>query len=194
MKRRAPGADPGGNGFLTHLLTQEGYQGYGIDQCRRRLWELFPAPCDLRELTFSPATMPRVEGVDWILGNHPDELTLWIPVLAARSHANFFIIPCCFFQLDGRKFTWGNEALGRYQTYCQHVLEHCVRCGFVPETEMLRIPSTKNLCIVGRQRKGSGEGEEGLDPAVEAEVAGIAFQPRISDRDKTLARLGRHGP
>lgn len=30
-----------GNGFLTHILSQEGYSGYGVDMTRRKLWDAF---------------------------------------------------------------------------------------------------------------------------------------------------------
>ena len=32
-----------------------------------------------------PSLDTRFSGVDWILGNHSDELTPWIPVIAALS-------------------------------------------------------------------------------------------------------------
>ena len=46
------------------------------------------------------------ENVDWILGNHTDELTPWIPVIAARSKANFWLLPCCFFDFFSK---WNND-------------------------------------------------------------------------------------
>jgi len=30
-----------GNGFLTYILTQEGYHGFGIDQSKRKTWNLY---------------------------------------------------------------------------------------------------------------------------------------------------------
>lgn len=73
-----------GNGFLVHLLNQEGYTGYGVDISRRKSWTSFEGS-DLRQECIIPSEC--VYDVDWVIGNHPDELTLWIPIIAARSNA-----------------------------------------------------------------------------------------------------------
>lgn len=86
-----------GNGFLTYLLTAEGYNGYGIDMSKRKIWNLF-GDCDLQERPIIPNK--EVFDCNWVIGNHPDELTLWIPIMALRSNASFVIIPCCFHELS----------------------------------------------------------------------------------------------
>lgn len=43
----------------------------------------------------------------FLIGNHADELTPWVPVLASvtPSCAGFVNIPCCAWKLDGTRFT-----------------------------------------------------------------------------------------
>ena len=41
--------------------------------------------CDiLKEGSIIPSDKTLFPGVDWLIGNHSDELTPWIPVIAAR--------------------------------------------------------------------------------------------------------------
>lgn len=37
-----------------------------------------------QEYSFTPSDRNLFSGYDWIIGNHSDELTPWIPVIAAR--------------------------------------------------------------------------------------------------------------
>ena len=48
-----------------------------------------------REIT--PRDSSLDPSADWLIGNHSDELTPWIPVMAARTSlsCNFFLLPCC---------------------------------------------------------------------------------------------------
>ncbi|GAB7363215.1 hypothetical protein MBLNU230_g3497t1 [Neophaeotheca triangularis] len=54
-----------------------------------------------------------------------------------------------------------------YSTLCSYVSSLAEEVGFVPEREILRIPSTRNTCIIGRKRAiledsgGEGEGRGG---------------------------------
>lgn len=175
-----------GNGFLTFILSQEGYSGYGVDMTRRNLWNEFHG-ADLRgksydimkEETLNPTKL-ILQDADWIIGNHPDELTLWIPIIAARSISKFVIIPCCFHDLCGRKASDYDEKLGRYESYLIKVENFCRLCNFIPEKEVLRIPSTKNKAILCRERINSNWKVEDL----EAITSSIAFTPRKSDKEK----------
>ena len=69
-----------GNGLLVYLLNEEGHTGYGVDLRRRKIWSRFEN-VDLREEAVLPESTYKV---DWILGNHTDELTPWVPVISAR--------------------------------------------------------------------------------------------------------------
>lgn len=53
-----------------------------------------------------------------------------------------------------------------YSTLCSYVSALAEEVGFEAEKEMLRIPSTRNTCIVGRQRRSRASAED-LDPIEE---------------------------
>lgn len=125
-----------GNGFLTYLLHNEGFIGHGIDISKRDIWNLYPEDVRLnvdvvfpKDLVLDVTTgQPVTDEVKssgnvldlWIIGNHADELTPWIPVIAARSNhyatkayidenqarCKYFILPCCFHDFSGSKNTF----------------------------------------------------------------------------------------
>lgn len=176
-----------GNGFLTYLLIAEGYPGKGYDIQRRGIWDKYPpevTACLVQE-KIDPETYTCPD-VDWIIGNHSDELTPWIPAIAARSqrehdsdasnpgdeaadvgsrpaNPRFFLLPCCFFDFDGRKYCFGTTRRtfsvkdtgdGKYAQYLRYIERICVAFGFGIENEIerenLRIPSTKYIAFIGR--------------------------------------------
>lgn len=63
-----------GNGLLVYLLSQEGHRGYGIDLRKRKIWDQFSPSTDLREVTIIPSDQNLFSDVDWIIGNHSDEV------------------------------------------------------------------------------------------------------------------------
>jgi tRNASer (uridine44-2'-O)-methyltransferase len=69
-----------GNGFLVYLLTMEGYSGYGIDIRKRDIWDKYPPEVRLVEEPIYPES--SVYEVDYIIANHSDELTPWVPLIA----------------------------------------------------------------------------------------------------------------
>ena len=99
-------ADVGcGNGLLVYILTKEGFHGTGFDLRRRKIWDFFDAQdgCQLKVNTISPSpsNLDQFSDYDWIIGNHSDELTPWMPVMARRSNAKMFLLPCCPFEFYG---------------------------------------------------------------------------------------------
>lgn len=56
--------------------------GLGIDVRKRRIWSLYPPKVSnfLRE---EPVTPQSRFDAEWWIGNHSDELTPWIPLLAS---------------------------------------------------------------------------------------------------------------
>lgn len=168
-----------GNGFLSHILTNEGYTGFGIDLWKRKQWDKFPKTRLIEKAIDCPSEV--FDDVEWIIGNHPDELTLWIPIMAAKADCNFVIIPCCFHQLDGSKMTRYNQKLGRYLSYALQIEEQCKALGQKSEREYLRIPSTKNLCIVSRERA-----KFDVQDVISRLVKDVVFKLRKTDRQKTL--------
>ena len=126
-----------GNGFLVYLLASEGHRGKGIDIESRVLWKEYPQEIqdciEQRELVDASFD---ASGFDWIIGNHPDELTPWIPAIAAlaqkssglsKNESNHsdgketvlkkgvwaqprvLILPCCFYDFDGRTYAFGRR-------------------------------------------------------------------------------------
>ncbi|KAG8911944.1 tRNA(Ser) Um(44) 2'-O-methyltransferase [Tulasnella sp. 408] len=175
-----------GNGLLVHILVSMGYtDGFGIDVRARKTWELFPPETQsrLQVYSYDPTTIttssscpPLLRPGMFIIGNHTDEMTPWLPILATLCpDASFLSIPCCPWDLD-QKFVKprgfhkrsdklpAEEELERkleargpggstslYGTYLQWHLHEAFECGFDVETEVLRIPSSRNWALIGRR-------------------------------------------
>ncbi|VDN35456.1 unnamed protein product [Gongylonema pulchrum] len=115
-----------GNGLLVHLLKQNGVTGYGIDLRKRRIWANF-VETDLRERALNPEN-DIIENADFLIGNHTDELTPWIPIMAARSRSNFFLLPCCPFDFYGRFQKKSGDVSGSpYFSFLQFIRGICLR-------------------------------------------------------------------
>ncbi|MED6246371.1 hypothetical protein ATANTOWER_016951 [Ataeniobius toweri] len=137
-----------GNGLLVHILTNEGHPGKGIDVRRRRIWDMYGPQTVLEEKAITPSESFLFPGTDWLIGNHSDELTPWIPVIAARSSysCRFFVLPCCFFNFYG-KYQRRQCKKSQYKEYINFIAEVGQVCGFDTEEDCLRIPSTKRVGV-----------------------------------------------
>lgn len=146
-----------GNGLLVYILLQEGHSGYGIDLRKRKIWDQFPSGTDLRETAIIPSDDNLFPEVDWIIGNHSDELSPWIPVISARSSfsSKYFLLPCCAFEFSGAKFQ-KKANKSQYESFIDYLLIVSEVCGFA-DTKMdrLKIPSTKRICLIGSARSYS---------------------------------------
>lgn len=142
-----------GNGFLVYILIREGYQGYGYDVRRRKLWSLYPDNVSSRlyEQTIEPLKFNLPSNVDWLIGNHSDELSPWLPVLAATCHknANYFLLPCCAFEFSGKKYQRRNSSVSGYSDFCEYAEKISNICGFRTLKDRLKIPSTKRIALIG---------------------------------------------
>lgn len=182
----------------------------------RKSWSLWGPEVDLRTTTLSPPEMCLLgetkEGLtspdtspfpngSFLIGNHADELTPWIPLLASVTpHASFFNMPCCLHTFDAR-FTrqeykidetlleslphmkedvrafqaMSRDNGGRYAAYINYLAEMTMRAGWKPERESLRIPSTKAWAFIGRKRVWDGHSDE-VEKEVEVKewIGGIA--------------------
>ncbi|KAJ1667330.1 tRNA(Ser) Um(44) 2'-O-methyltransferase [Coemansia sp. RSA 1646] len=181
-----------GNGLLVYLLNKEGYSGYGVDQCSRKVWTKFGSGIDLRAETIEPFRFQT--DASWIIGNHADELVPWIPIISARTpknHPRFIVIPCCLHDLSGQKMTFAVSAgQSKYHAYVQYISELAADCGFGIEKEFLRIPSTKNVAIVGRPQVNEDRSGVWLDTAEKLAKQGQEqFVPRVPDSVKNEVRL-----
>ncbi|CAD5223579.1 unnamed protein product [Bursaphelenchus okinawaensis] len=147
-----------GNGLLTYLLAINGWNGAGIDARSRNIWEMFKNKCNLVEKSLNPSerevtTLP--EDADFLIGNHSDELTPWIPVMAARKKCNFFLLPCCphdfytkFSSIPANPKHGGN-GIGTYGQYLKYIHSVIQKLGFDVKIDRLKISSTKKICFVG---------------------------------------------
>ncbi|KAF3807641.1 tRNA (uracil-O(2)-)-methyltransferase [Colletotrichum gloeosporioides] len=170
-----------GNGLLVYILIQEGYSGWGFDARARKSWAKYntvqSGKDSLQRLVLLPDVVSRPSCADgeesvidlsqthngafpkgtFIVSNHADELTPWTPILATLSESPFIMIPCCSHTLGGQKH---RAPLPRDKTKSQSTYSclvdwaACIAedCGWVVETEMLRIPSTRNTAMLGRNR------------------------------------------
>jgi len=157
-----------GNGLLVYLLTCEGYPGKGIDIRARKIWSLYPPEVQLEVSTLSPSETTAFTEFDWLLGNHSDELTPWLPVMALQSSmqrssdrlpTRFWVLPCCPFSFWGKfqreKFSGSSQS--RYAEYLRFVAHVGETCGYRVEEDRMRIPSTRRTCFVGRTEQRSAE-------------------------------------
>nr|XP_054603774.1 probable tRNA (uracil-O(2)-)-methyltransferase [Nothobranchius furzeri] len=142
-----------GNGLLVHILTNEGHPGRGLDVRRRRIWDMYGPQTVLEEKAITPSGSFLFPATDWLIGNHSDELTPWIPVIAARSSPScrYFVLPCCFFDFYG-KYQRRQSQKSQYKEYIDFIAEISRICGFNTEEDCLRVPSTKRVCLVGKSR------------------------------------------
>ncbi|KAK6029091.1 nicotinate phosphoribosyltransferase, (NAPRTase) family, partial [Ostertagia ostertagi] len=139
-----------GNGLLVYLLNKEGIDGVGIDIRKRKIWSEQLAGTSLIEAVVDPSKKDTAipNDVDYLIGNHTDELTPWMPVMAARMNCDFFVLPCCPFNFNGKYVARPGDSGSQYDSFLRFVREVCARLGFIVEEDRLSIPSTKRLCYV----------------------------------------------
>ena len=137
-----------GNGFLSYILACEGYKGYGIDLQKRKIWSQFEKNVLLEHRCI--CVEEETFDTEWVIGNHPDELTGHIPIISYKSQCNFFILPCCFYNLHGNlSLSLARyEGNGRHAKYLNYIESICKSLAFLPQRENLRIPSTKNVALI----------------------------------------------
>jgi tRNASer (uridine44-2'-O)-methyltransferase len=126
--------------------------------------------------TTSPPSHPGIfPPSTFLISNHADELTAWTPLLAYLSSSPFIAIPCCSHNLGGTRFRAPSHiqhmsqaerpAQGKmasaYASLCSYVAFLTGEMGFVVEKEYLRIPSTRNVTVVGRRMVQGKDGEKG---------------------------------
>ncbi|WWC65874.1 uncharacterized protein I303_108496 [Kwoniella dejecticola CBS 10117] len=186
-----------GNGLLVHILISEGYNGKGYELRSRRTWPLYPPRTQeaLVELpidppSWFPETIDEWQSGTWpskpvdvigentfLIGNHADELTPWIPLLSLlpSTPVPHLSLPCCLHSLDSHfdvldfvapehphtpkgGFENGLEpGVSRYQSYLIWLGWCGLKCGWEWEKEGLRVPSTKGWGIVARKRWTKGD-------------------------------------
>lgn len=142
-----------GNGLLTYILCSEGLQGLGLDLRSRRSWSLFN-PSLYREMLINPQSSSfqefvQSENVTLLIGNHSDELTPWLPILASYCQCDVFLLPCCFYEFSGKKFLSNSQtSSSQYEQYLSYIERLAQTLKFAIQRDKLRIPSTKNFCFL----------------------------------------------
>ncbi|NXG27448.1 TRM44 methyltransferase, partial [Dromaius novaehollandiae] len=63
----------------------------------------------------------------------------------------YFVLPCCFFDFRG-KYRRRQSKKTQYREYLDFVSQVGFVCGFHVEEDCLRIPSTKKVCLIGKNR------------------------------------------
>jgi tRNASer (uridine44-2'-O)-methyltransferase len=134
----------------------------------------------------------------FIISNHADELTPWTPLLAYLSSSPFIAIPCCSHDFGGTRFRAPyhsehcphapsdtqtkskSKQVSAYTSLCSYAAYLTAAMGYIPEKEHLRIPSTRNIAIIGRTRKEEGGEMLGLQEKMEF-VKGIVEKEMGSD-------------
>ncbi|KAF9698565.1 hypothetical protein EKO04_003564 [Ascochyta lentis] len=175
------------------------------DVYAQRLKEMLLIPAVLSEPqhvsteTPSPASHDGVfPAGTFIVSNHADELTPWTPLLASLSSSPFIAIPCCSHDFGGTRFRApairkyvpddgqpkGNKGAqpSAYASLCSWTSALTESMGFVVEKEHLRIPSTRNIAVVGRkfEKEDGGKGlEERLQYARDVVVKEMGGQVGI---------------
>lgn len=146
-----------GNGLLVYILSGEGHLGYGIDLRKRGIWDLYPSTTILKTIAIVPSDCALYPDVDWIIGNHSDELSPWIPIISARSsyESKFFLLPCCAYEFNGKKYQRRSTYKSQYMDFLQYAKEISEMCGFETKIDRLKIPSTKRICLIGSTRQYS---------------------------------------
>ena len=142
-----------GNGLLVYILTMEGHSGVGYDIRRRKIWAWYPDTVRLEERTITACLDTKFPGADWLLGNHSDELTPWLPVFAALSgpDTNFWVLPCCPFNFTA-KYQRKDATKTVFRDYLDWVSSIGDQIGFEVNEDRMKIPSTKRICFVGYQK------------------------------------------
>ncbi|KAM9961956.1 hypothetical protein ACTFIR_004828 [Dictyostelium discoideum] len=142
-----------GNGLLVHILNKEGYDGIGIDLRSRKIWSKYDD--QVQKNLIEEAILPKdttFEQYDWIIGNHSDELTPWVPYITSKlPNQRFFLLPCCFYNFNSR-FKENDTRIGKYSCYLNYIEKVSNECGFNVIKETLRIPSTKNIAFISSLR------------------------------------------
>lgn len=119
----------------------------------------------------------------FIISNHADELTPWTPLLAYLSSSPFIAIPCCSHDFGGTRFRAPAQAKhltsnpnekevkgkqpSAYASLCSWICHLTESMGYKVEREFLRIPSTRNLAVLGRVNEASSNVGSSRDEEIE---------------------------
>lgn len=132
----------------------------------------------------------------FIVSNHADELTPWTPILAHLNASPFIAIPCCSHDFAGTRFrapvhgkhvvhdpttveSKKNKAPSAYASLCSWLCHLTEATGYKVEKEHLRIPSTRNIAVLGR----TVETKDGEDQGYANTEERLAFLRELVEKE-----------
>jgi len=181
-----------GNGLLVYLLSMEGHKGVGYDLRSRKIWSWFrECGVELREEVVSPSLTTSFK-TDWVLGNHSDELTPWVPVIAALSgpQTSYWVLPCCPHSFDA-KYQRRDANKSVWRDYLDWLASLGKEAGFAVEEDRMRIPSTKRVCQVGEvARESFADRREKIVALVARRAAGFVAREKV-ERVRNCSKVDR---
>lgn len=139
----------------------------------------------------------------FIISNHADELTGWTPLLSKAANSQFLIIPCCSHNLSGYKHRHKSTKIAstvesnvgkiekttrigtvssEYASLVEWVASIAEDIGYVVEREVLRIPSTRNIGLIGRI---CNDGKLSVEEVLEREGGGVGWAEKALALRKT---------
>jgi tRNASer (uridine44-2'-O)-methyltransferase len=162
-------------------------------QHTQKLQEMLLVPEIIQSLAATPAdsSIPHHNGVfssgTFIISNHADELTPWTPLLAHLNSSPFIAIPCCSHDFGGTRFrapahtkhvipdpmtaaSKKPKQPSAYASLCSWVCHLTEETGYAVDKEHLRIPSTRNIAVLGRKllkEEGSVESKASMEKRLE---------------------------
>ena len=101
----------------------------------------------------NPADGTEFPDYDWLIGNHSDELTPWIPLMARRCKQSYFLLPCCPWDFYSKFQRQHGGTLSVYSHYLKYIEELGSKIGFQVQRDRLKIPSTRRTCFIGTKNK-----------------------------------------
>ena len=107
-----------------------------------------------------------------------------------RSACKYFVLPCCFHDFYC-KFQRARSKDSQYRSYLDYIESIGETCGFDVEEDVLRIPSTKRVCQIGRSQK-CGKTKQS---SVEEEISRLLDNARYKEQNelrndcKTTAKM-----
>lgn len=111
--------------------------------------------------------------ITFMIGNHSDELTCWIPLLGYP----FMVLPCCSYDFNAKKVRYTNKrennylnkhtnsnngkSNSKYASLVNQVIKISNQIGWKNiQSQSIRIPSTRNIAIVATEHDNLNEFDE----------------------------------
>ncbi|KAL6945909.1 hypothetical protein ACO0OE_002888 [Hanseniaspora uvarum] len=111
--------------------------------------------------------------ITFIIGNHSDELTCWIPLLGYP----FMVLPCCSYDYNAKKVRYTNKkennylnkhtnsnngkSNSKYASLVNQVIKVSNQIGWQNiQSQSIRIPSTRNIAVVATEHQKLNQFDE----------------------------------